>query len=169
MQQGVGENVRVDFHGVLDFIAATTAAAFGVGAVVEAFGRIDDDDLAVAGEAFEQGFRAGVGEFEVLDSKDGAEDVMIERDVLEAIVAENGLEFPLEGLAPGFVGAGRRGQQESAVFEVFLEVLAFLGSEAEVALAGHDHERDLEQLVIGELDRLEAALGGDRGFLLHGC
>ena len=109
MEQCVGEDVGVDFHGVLDFVAAAAAAAFGVGAVVEAFGGIDDDDLAVAGETLEQGFRTGVGEFEVVDGEDSAEDIMIERDILEAVVAEDRLEFTLEGLAPGFVGAGGGG------------------------------------------------------------
>jgi hypothetical protein len=30
MEEGVGEDVGVDFHGVLDFVAAAAAAAFGV-------------------------------------------------------------------------------------------------------------------------------------------
>ena len=94
---------------------------------------------------------------------------MVERDVLKAVLAENRFDFAFEGTAPGGVLARGRGQQEAAVFQVFLQVGAFLGGEVEIAFPGHDDEGDLEEFLVGEFDGFEAPFGGDRGFLLDCC
>ena len=139
-----------------------------MGAVIEAFGRVNHDDLAVEGDAAQGGRTGGFRELELLDVENGAEDLVGKGDVLEAIVAEDAADLPLEGGTPGGVRTGSGGKQESAVFEVFFEVFTFLGGQVEVGLAGHDDKRDLEKFLIGEFDRLETALGGNRGLLLHG-
>ena len=59
VEEGVGEDVDVHFEGVLDLVAAAAAAAFGVGGVVEAVARIDQDDFVAEGQALE----GGVGRF----------------------------------------------------------------------------------------------------------
>ena len=168
MQQRVGEDVGVDFHGVLDFIAAAAAAAFGVGTVVEAVWRVEQDNLALERDPTENGNAGGFRQFEVLDRENRAENLVIQWDVLEAVVAEDRLDLAFKCLAPRLVRARRRGEQKAAVFEVFLEVIAFFGGQIEILLAGHDHERDFEKFIVSEFDRFEPALGGDRRFLLDG-
>ncbi len=110
----------------------------------------------------------GLGELEFFYGENGAEDFMIKRDVLQAIVAKESFDFAEEGGVPSGIGAGRRGEQEAAVFAVFFDVGAFFFREGEVTLAGHDDEGNFEKFIVGELYGLESALGSDGGFLLHG-
>ena len=54
MRQRVGDDVRVNFFGVSDFVTAAATAAFYAGNVVQAFRRIHEHDLAAKFEAFKQ-------------------------------------------------------------------------------------------------------------------
>jgi len=49
MQQGVDEDVDIDFERVRDLIAAATAAAKRVAGIVKAVFRVDGHDLAIQG------------------------------------------------------------------------------------------------------------------------
>jgi len=167
VEEGVGKDVGVDLHGVFDFVATAAAAAFGVGGVVEAVVGIDDYDFTIVKDAAQSGLAAGF-QFEVFDGVDGFVDFVIERDVLEAVIAEEAFELALEGGVPFLVGAGGGGEEEAAVFEVLLEVVALGGGEVEVAFTGHDDEGNFEEFLGGEFDGFEASLCGDGGFLLDG-
>ena len=77
MGQGIGKDVDIDLLAVLDLIApAATAllAAFlgGIGGVVESFGRVDQNDLAVDLQSLQDG-GASFLEMDTLDFEDRME------------------------------------------------------------------------------------------------
>ena len=60
MEECVGEDIGVQFFCVADFVAAAAAATFRVGAIVEAFRRVDYDDFLFEGKAFQGGGTRGL-------------------------------------------------------------------------------------------------------------
>lgn len=168
-QQGVGEDVGVDLQGVAELTASAAAAVARVGAVVEPVGRVNEHKLTPQADALEVTAGRLFAGLKGLDGKDGGEDGVRHGDGLERFGAEEGGHLAAKGFVPVLVGAPRRGEQEAAVLDVALEVLALAGGEAEVALAGEHDEGEAEELVAVEAQRAEAARGVDAGALLHGA
>ena len=147
----------------LDFGAAAAAAAFGVGRVVESLRRINQREPAVDEDPLEMGGPALHAQ--ALDLFDGGEQRVIHRDLLQLVARQGERDLAAEGTVPIRVGAARTGQHEAAVFEVAAEVGALGVLEREIALAGEDAQRRVEDVVFRQRDAGEARRDLQAGFL----
>ena len=77
------------------------------------------------------------------------------RHVGQFAVREDQRHLAREGLAPFLAAATSAREQEAAFLQVLLEVLALVLGERERAFARHDREGELEDLLLGQLHRLE--------------
>ena len=122
--------------------------------VVESVARINHHEAAVYFEAFDENFIAVLFR-EARNAVHDGKNRMRHGNLLQRVFRKTGFDFLAKSFVPFFIGTTGAREQETALSEIFSQLLALLLCERKGFVAGHDAEGEIKERVGIEADGAE--------------